>query len=46
LKKAFAAPPLSVTARIWIGKLGMFCEKATKVANEAFRLVEYTKMKP
>ena len=27
LKKAFA-PPVSVTARTWIGKLGMFIENA------------------
>ena len=40
LKKALAVPPFSVTAKIWIGKLGMFSEKAVSVDSEALRLVE------
>lgn len=40
LKKAFAAPPLSVTAMIKMGKFGMFCEKAMSVASDALRFVE------
>lgn len=49
-KKSMTVMPSNLqllqTLLTWMGRLGMLAEKALRVASDALRLVEYTKINP